>query len=294
MSKVYEALRRKQQETSRPLTFDSLDGELANMIECANSEAAAESDGSMLISPDSRRRITITKRESSRLVFQTDPHGLAAEQFRFLRRALEQRFPKGALLLITSPAPRDGKTLTSINLSACLAESGKSTLLLEGDIRQPAIAKVLGTSGPGHGIEDALTGAADAAETVHYVEDLSFCVSMVANPPADPARVIAGKGSQKLFAWARQHFHWVVLDSPPVFLAADVAHLATLTDTVLLVVRAQSTPRYLVNRAFELFGDRLYGVLMNEATVASNPHYRYLADYRYKGNTFGRKEDSST
>lgn len=315
MSKVYEALRQKQQETSGSLqTYSSIDKEMVKSIDLPNVDGDLEIGDNVLgaafaamvelpqadsvpasmpspvspgvgeptVSSNSFRRLSLPKKDTSRLVFLTDPHGLAAEQFRFLRRSLEQKYPNGGVLLITSPAPRDGKTLTSINLSSCLADSGQSTLLLEGDIRQPAVEKVLGTSSDAPGIEEALAGSADPARTVHFVENLSLCVSMVLNPPPDPSRLLSGSGIRQYLRWARERFHWVVIDSPPVIPAVDVAHLTTLADAVLLVVRAQSTPRDLLTRAFEMLGDRLSGVVLNEATVESNPYYRYLADYRHK------------
>jgi Mrp family chromosome partitioning ATPase len=81
-----------------------------------------------------------------------------------------------------------------------------------------------------------------------------------------------------------------VIDSPPVLPAADVTQLAALADATLLVVRAQSTPRDLVVRACELLGDHLFGVVLNEATVESNPYYRHLSEYRQKVAVPSRRE----
>jgi len=223
-------------------------------------------------------------RENSRLVFQTERHGLAAEQFRFLRRNVEQKFPKGAVLLVTSPAPKDGKTLTSLNLCSCLADTGRSTLLLEGDIRRPSVYKFLGGTDIAPGIEDVLSGVATPAQAIHFVEELSFHVAMVANPPAEPSRLVSGSSFKQLVAWARGRFDWVVIDSPPVLPAADVTQLMPLADIVLAVVRTRSTPRELAVRTFEVLGNRLSGVVLNDTTVDSNPYYRYLSEYRDKGS----------
>ena len=324
MSKVYDALRQKRCETSGAPLSNSFDEEVVSLglpnidgdLELADTvlraaistederphpdpvfpQATSPAVHELPVQPvplNGFRSLSLAKNETSRLVFLTDPNGLAAEQFRFLRRSLEQKFPHGGVLLVTSPAPRDGKTLTSINLTACLGDSGRSTLLLEGDIRQPAVRRVLGTSIEGPGIEDALAGAVTPAQTIYLVANLSFHVSMVLNPPADPSRIISGRCTKQYMAWAREHFHWVVIDSPPVLPAVDVAHLATLADAVLLVVRAQSTPRDLLTRSIEMLGDRLSGVVLNEATVESNPYYRYLSDYRHKASTDRRTTSSA-
>jgi len=324
MSKVYEALRQKEQETNELLSTyanaeegsaagaqprvgpDSELGITDRVLQAAVTDSDEEHTlGNQSVSPlypsteqvrapqgadDGFRRLILSTREDSRLIFLTDPHGLAAEQFRFLRRTLEQKFPNGAVLLITSPAARDGKTLTALNLCACLAESGRSALLLEADTRQPSVRKILGTPNAGAGVEDALAGNVEPGQAVCFVDQLSLYVAMVVEPPSDPSRLINGSGAERFLAWARENFDWIVIDSPPVLPAADVAKLATLADGVLLVVRAQNTPRDLTARALEMLRDHLYGVLLNEATIESNPHYRYLADYHQRSDAPGRQE----
>jgi Mrp family chromosome partitioning ATPase len=74
-----------------------------------------------------------------------------------------------------------------------------------------------------------------------------------------------------------------VLDAPPVLPAADVPELLPFADAALLVIRAQTTPRELAKRAIEMLGKQLRGVVFNEVTVDSNPHYRYLSQYYPKG-----------
>src|ERR1700710_1771023 len=63
--------------------------------------------------------VTIVPDQNSRLVFLTDPAGLAIEQYKLLRRRLCAAHPNGGMMLVTSPSPGDGKTLTSINLAWC-------------------------------------------------------------------------------------------------------------------------------------------------------------------------------
>ena len=225
------------------------------------------------------RRLTIPVREDSRLVFHCDQHGLAAEQYRLLRRNLIQDFQKPAVLMITSPGEGDGKTLTALNLATCLADSGEPTLLVELDVRRPALRKLLGCEIEAPGIEDALSGKVAAYESVCYVEEFSLHVAPVVHVPRDPSHMVNGKGVREFITGARERFRWVIVDSAPVVPAADVADLLGLTDGVLLVVRAQRTPKDLAKRAFELLGRRLHSVILNAATIQSNPHYRYLSRY---------------
>jgi protein-tyrosine kinase len=232
--------------------------------------------------PNGFRHLTLSLSEESRFVFHTDPHGLPAEQFRLLRRALSQEFGTGAVLMITSPGSGDGKTLTSLNLCACLADLGDATIFVEADVRRPTARNFLGCKVEPPGIEDAWAGKVEPRKTIHVIEKLSLHVALVANIPEDPSHVVCGPGVRQFFAWAREHFRWVVIDAPPVLPAADVAELLPLTDAALLVIRAESTSRELSKQAFKMLGKRLNGVILNAATSDCSPYYGYLGQY-YQG-----------
>jgi len=225
------------------------------------------------------RHLKLEIKENSRLVFQTDAHGMAAEQFRLLRRKLTQEFSNGGVLMVTSPTTGDGKTLTSINLCSCLAEMGEPTLLVEADLRRPTIGKVLSCPAEASRIEEVLGGSIDPSQAIYLIEQLRFHVATVGTVPRDPSKLINGRGFNQFLTWARAHFRWIVLDASPVLPAADVSDLMPLVDSILLVIRAESTPRELSKRTFEILGKQIDGVILNEATVDSNGYYRYLSDY---------------
>jgi Mrp family chromosome partitioning ATPase len=223
------------------------------------------------------RPLSLSAREESRLVFQTDPNGFAAEQFRMLRQTLRQEFPTGGALMITSPGMGDGKTVTSFNLCTSLAQSGAPTLLVEMDIRRPRSREILGRSIAQPGLEDALAGKVEPGKVVYWIKELNLHAAVVAKIPENPSSLLGGM--RCFLEWARKHFVWVVLDAPPVLPTADVPELLPLVDAAVLVIRAQTTPRDLSKRAIEILGKGLRGVIFNEVTVDTNPHYRYLTEY---------------
>lgn len=227
------------------------------------------------------RHLNLLANEESRLVFQIEPNGLAAEQFRLLRRNLAREFETGAVLLITSPAMGDGKSLTSVNLASCLAESGQPTLLIEADIRRPSIRPIFGSAIEPPGVEDVLALNVEPRRVVHGIKELNLYAAIVTRIPYNPAQLIGGPGVKRFLAWARENFLWIVLDAPPTLPAADVSELLRFADAAVLVVRAQSTPRELAKQSVEILGKHLRGVIFNEVTVDSNPHYRYLNNYYY-------------
>jgi Mrp family chromosome partitioning ATPase len=164
-------------------------------------------------------------------------------------------------------------------LCACLADAGDATLLVEVDLRRPSMKKVFGCTIDPPGVEDALKGKVTPECATHFVDELGFYASMVAVVPRNPSHLLGGTGCKDLLAWARQRFRWIVFDTAPVMPNADVAELLPAVDAALLVVRAQRTPKELSRRAFDVLGKRLYGVVLNEATLSSAPYYRYLSDY---------------
>jgi capsular exopolysaccharide synthesis family protein len=204
---------------------------------------------------------------------------LAAEQYRLLRGRLAQEFSAGGILMLTSPGKGDGKTLTTLNLCSCLADSGDSTILVELDLRQPSVVNTLGCKILPPGIEDVMAGKAEARQAVHFIEELGLHVAVVCEVPRDPSQLVTGKQTQQFLEWTKENFRWVIVDSAPVVPAADVFELLPLVNGVVLVVRAEHTPKDLAKRALEMIGPRLHGVILNEATVDSNPYYRYMSQY---------------
>ena len=230
-----------------------------------------------VVSTNGFRKLELKLDPSSRVVFHSDPRGVAIEQYRLLRHSLAEHFPQGGILLVTSPTKGDGKTVNAVNLAWCLAESSP-TLLAEFDLRQPNVANVLGYR-PSPGIESALQGESLPESVVGAVNGIPLHVAAVARAQRDPVRMLKGSATKHFLDWARGKFRWVVLDAPPVIPAADVAEVSPLTDAVLMVVRVRCTPRELVQKSMGIVGQRLRGVIVNEATRSSDSYYRYLSGY---------------
>lgn len=252
---------------SSPIT--ALDG-LARVWKAEPAHAPA-------FSPNGFRKLDLQLGPNSRMVFQAMPNSIAVEQYRLLRRGLAEHFPQGGTLLITSPGKGDGKTLNAINLAWCLAENSSPTLLAEVDLRQPSIARVLNFN-PNPGIESALSGEWQPESVVGAVADMPLHVAAVSKAQMDPVRLLKSPAAKNFLEWARSKFKWVVLDAPPVIPAADVAELSPLVDAIVMVVRVRTTPRDLVRRSFEIVGDRLRGVILNEASLCWDSYYHYFSN----------------
>lgn len=194
---------------------------------------------------------------------------LNAEQFRTLRARLREIQSNRPLrtLFVTSAVPGEGKTFISGNLAQALAQqSGQRVLLVDTDLRRPRQHVLLGApSSPG--LADFLRGDGENPLSIIQrgpVENL-FLIPGGA-PAADAAELVAGARLRELLSRLTPLFHWIILDSPPVLSVSDAAVLAALSDGVIFVVKASSTPLEASRRACDEFqGKNFLGVVLNSA-----------------------------
>ena len=207
-----------------------------------------------------------------RLVFMHEPHGPWAEQYRRIASRVVSKHPNGGILMVTSPTPEDGKTLSALNLAFCLAERGPA-LLVDLDTRHCSVRGRLGLSPMNPSIEDALLGMAHPEECVLSIPRTRLCVSSNRGDSNALIELLAAGRPEKFLAWAQHKFLWVIFDTPPVFPIADTLEIARHTTVGMLVVRSRKTPSRLVKQAFDSLKSRLHFVLLNDADAPSYAMY---------------------
>lgn len=222
---------------------------------------------------DVPRIIHIEPRDNSRLAFLVDPTGLAVEQYKLLRGRLNTLQPRGGVLLMTSPGPGDGKTLTSINLAWSLAQGGFRTCLVDLDFRAPGLARTLGLSLTEGGTQEVLTGSKNAAESMLQIGDRPFHVLGIRERVEEPSELFTPAVLGPLLIGLRARYRWVVLDMAPVMPMSDVAEVLPQVDGALLIVRAGKTSKDLLPPLFELLGSKLKGVVLNDTPVLGSAYY---------------------
>jgi capsular exopolysaccharide synthesis family protein len=233
-------------------------------------------------SPDALALATTHSEVALAPAVQTDPD--AVEAFRSLRTSiLLSASPVPKLILVTSALPGEGKTTTTLNLGATLASLGSRVVIVDCDMRRPAVHRSAGVENK-PGFVQCLTGHVtlhDAILPVPGVENLSVipCGPM----PPNPAEVLSSRVTGELLRSLRNEFEYVLVDSPPILSVADSRILATLTDAAVLVTRAFETPYDVVRRARTLLygaGARVLGVALNDVDLeregyGPNSYYRY-------------------
>lgn len=216
---------------------------------------------------------------SSRLVYFTEPDGMAAEKFRFLSVRLRQMQQNRPLkkILITSSIPQEGKSTVAANLACSLAQRERQrTLLLDGDLRRPSIAKAFGL-GKIAGISEWLKGEGGPTTCIHQIKGTRLYFLPAGVPPKHPLELMQSGELSSIMRQLSMWFDWIVIDSPPVLPLADTSIWLRMADGVLLVARQGVTERSLLKRGLEgLEPSKLLGTVLNGTTktVPSDFYYQ--------------------
>jgi Mrp family chromosome partitioning ATPase len=216
--------------------------------------------------------ITIDPVLASRLVFLNDPTGIAVEQYKLMRRRLRLVHPEGGLIVITSPGPGEGKTLTSINLAWCLAQAGHNTCLVDLDFRAPGLAASLGIT-PDQGVESVLSGKSALLKSGFKVQDLPLHIHVVKHRHDSPEKYLTPSALSPFMNSLRAAFEWVILDLVPAVPMSDVAEVLPYVDGALMVVRAGTTSAALLKPALEIVGSKLRGAVLNDSAIKGSAYY---------------------
>jgi capsular exopolysaccharide synthesis family protein len=216
------------------------------------------------------------------LVSLLAPTAFETEQYRNLRMLLEtKRAGHGYVVAISSPSVGDGKTTTAINLAGVLAEDeGTRVLLVDADLRNPAVDRMLGMKGStDRGLVSAILAPALSLEDVVAPRPpFRLSVLSAGRRVASPYEMLKSPRFGELLDEARQHFDYVVLDTPPLVSLSDCRLIGNWVDGFLIVVAAHRTPRKLVEEALNVLEPaKVVGFVFN-SNERSSARYAYYHD----------------
>jgi len=205
---------------------------------------------------------------------------VAVEQYRRLAATLhELQAERGVkTLMVTSAVPKEGKTLTVSNLAMTLSESfGRRVLLIDADLRRPSVHEIFGVPNT-HGLRDGLTSATTELSLVQLSRNLTILPAGKAD--SNPMAGLTSERMRVLLEESSAAFDWVLLDAPPVGIMPDANLLAALTQGVLFVVAAASTPHSVVERAIADIGrDQIVGIVLNGVEPSNITQAGYYEEY---------------
>jgi capsular exopolysaccharide synthesis family protein len=214
------------------------------------------------------------------LVSLTAPESFAAEQYQGLRLKIErlQQTRGIRVIAITSPGVSEGKSVTSINLAAALAQgSGARVLLIDADLRRPAVGAHLGLDDlDGAGLADAIgderIGLAQVVRRLDHANRVA--VVLPGSRSTTVHELFRSARFASLLQEAREHYDYVVLDTPPLVPVCDAALLSRLVDGTLVVVAAHETPRKLLEEALNMLDEsKVLGIVFNGDNESLAGHY---------------------
>ncbi len=190
------------------------------------------------------------------------------EPYRVLRTNLQfiDLDSKHQMFVVTSAVADEGKSVVAANLAVAMAQAGRSVLLVDGDLRNPNAANLLGLSND-IGLMTVVTGQASLDKCVQEHSDGLHVLATGPQPP-NPAEVLDTDAVRALLSRAHEEYDVVIIDSPPLLPVADPAILAGIVGGALLVVKHSKTGRDLVRQAVERLdavGAKCYGVIPNMA-----------------------------
>ncbi len=222
------------------------------------------------------------------------PRSPRAEAYRLLRTNLQFAAVDQPVssVTVTSPEPNAGKTTTVVNLGVALAQADRSVVLVEADLRRPALGKALGLPAGRPGLADVLVGTAQLEACLQEPRDwpgyragrLRVLTAGTKLPPG-PTELLESRRMQALIEELTGLADIVVFDAPPVLAAADAAVLGTRTGGVLFVVDTRQSKRRVAQQAREnlLRGKlRLLGAVLTRVNARGSGYYYYYQTHPRK------------
>jgi capsular exopolysaccharide synthesis family protein len=201
------------------------------------------------------------------LVAAINPHSPVAEQYRTIRSRISHREETVPIrtLLVTSPGPGDGKSMTVANLALTMAqEFQRRVVLVDADFRGSSIHSLFGVHGT-PGLAELLAGEATLDDVMLQLPDYRLTIIPAGRTPQFPTELLSSTVMRRVVDTLRSRFDKVLFDMPAVTPLADVATFAPLADGVLMVVRAGVTQRPALNDALNVFDEeKVLGLVLND------------------------------
>ncbi len=240
------------------------------------------------IKPDGKN---VRNAEEIDRIVERDSHSLASEAYRTIRTNLlfSINHSGGAKsIVITSSVPKEGKTLTAVNLATMIANSGEKVLLVDADMRKPRMHTVFNVENK-TGLSQFLLGRNDF-DSICRTSKVNNLYFVTAGKITDkPAELISSENMKLFLKIASSKFSKVIFDTPPVALVTDAQILSSICTGAVLVADGSRITKPLLNNAKELLqkvNTNIVGVIVNNISLTkdcySYPQYYYGKYYSHE------------
>lgn len=214
---------------------------------------------------------------------------IAIESLRSMRTAIHFALSnaKNNIIMISGPAPEVGKSFISTNLAVILAQSNKSVLVIDADLRRGYLHKYFNKDNQ-KGLSGYLNGQQSLESTIQTTEVSGLSVITRGKSPANPSEILSTKKFAEMLETLSKQFDHILIDTPPVLAVTDGIIIAQHAGVNLVIARYAKTQmkelEISLNR-FEQAGIKVNGFILNDIQRASGGYgYGYGYTYAYKAS----------
>lgn len=219
------------------------------------------------IRPDNKN---VRKKEDIYRVVEKDSYSLASEAYRTIRTNLLFSMGRSKCIFITSIAPKEGRTITAVNLSLMMANSGEGVLLVDADMRKPRVHRIFGeTNEPG--LYQYLLEENDFNSIVRDSGIHNLHIVTAGKGMRKSTGLLSSKNMESFLEQANARFSRIIFDAPQLSLIADTQMLSGIVTGVIMILGGPSLTRNLVARTKRLLqksNANLLGVIVNNMLLA--------------------------
>lgn len=213
-------------------------------------------------------------------IMPDEPKSLLAESFRTARINLQylNTGKQRQVVGFTSSTSGEGKTFCAVNLATVMALSGKSTIMVDADMRRPRLAETLGLTDENKGLSTYLIGEAGMDEIIRKTDIQGMDMISAGPVPPNPLELVELPKMEELFIELRKRYDNIIVDASPMGLVSEYVIISRHTDVSLYVVRARYTKRGALRLINEMVkGKKMTSIdlLFNDVEQANGDGYGY-------------------
>lgn len=217
------------------------------------------------------------------------------ETYKSIRTKIESNSAKtgNKVYLVTSACENEGKTTVSANIALSLAENNKRVLLIDADLRNPSVAKILAIPEIDVGFIDVIKGDAELEKAIKLIQSFNLYILADQKSTATPSELLSMKVTEDIINSLRTEFDYIIIDTAPASVVTDASVISGIADAAIMVVRADYAPMSRIRMSVEDIdqnGSEIVGCVFNgdaSASIKSSKYGRYGRYGRYGYGKYG-------
>ncbi len=231
------------------------------------------------------------QRKMVNLIVEKEPRSLVTEAFKTMRTnllfSMENRGIK--TLMVCSSVPKEGKTSVSSNIASAIAQTGKSILLIDCDLRKPCVHRHFNITNDEMGLVDVVLQGKKVEEASIKIQD-KFDVLTAGKANYSPSELLSSEKMKALIRHMETEYDYVILDTPPIIAFTDALTLATEKIGVILVISSEESKIDICKKSKQLLININATII---GTVLNKVNKRSFVGYGYNYDSYDKEKESN-